>query len=757
MKWKDRDHTRENCYVQLKLDNGQEIIHSASRFVSTNCYLLYKGNKGQPGGYGGLNGLGGQGGFKGECIAISKQNKPFRVNIQAIEGCDGQDGKPGRTGKYGKNGWDVGYTDFQLWPQPQEFGTSQDRSLTIDYSTDNSDRVYCGYHYDALHSRRCYATMKESTLKHRKLTEREKLRGTSENRRRRQEATATRKAAMQRSAMEKMYGECFEKSNNFFNKISQMGAEVTANIDILQRKTKFALDEVEKLKERSREKVSRYQIYKAENKVEKVDANSKVENNTSRQEQKSKILSEIENNTVEHINWDNLFKVELSKDELRSVQEKWDSYQTNQEIITPEVQRIQQKLALAKFQNIDRNDYSLPTNDEIIQHSDFNAEKYLKICEESNSSLRQILEFQDETDRKEKIHNAFVDLRQYLLSTNELNMVKEVYKDLASVKIDNENLEEFMESINTDNEENLKKKCDKLSILCNDSNEWKKVSAVLNSSKKSGNSIEQLKDLRSMYNENLLKNGKDLFQYLFVLLNKLCSLETANSTLAKLVELVVIDGEECKNEHGRCREYALLSIYKDFLHKKQKRAEKILETFQFLSQRSLKAKWLKFHEYPNFFVTESVREVSERRSQDIDEKLLQKLYNLYLANQNETMDWHKYIDNEILNICLDKIKFNQSNCYVPFLELFSWKHDLNVKFYKQNDSKQFECIHEHSNIGKQVEHVLLRKDGTTEHLVSDQNFLELLITRRKLIAECQLERQSETYFPSNDTENWNDI
>ena len=111
-----------DCFVKLKLENGQEIIHSVSHYPSSNCYLLYKGSPDQKGGQGGLNELGGEGGYSGECVAMSKENEPFSINLKTIKGSDGPNGKPGETGK---NGWDVGYADYQNWTSASEFGADQ--------------------------------------------------------------------------------------------------------------------------------------------------------------------------------------------------------------------------------------------------------------------------------------------------------------------------------------------------------------------------------------------------------------------------------------------------------------------------------------------------------------------------------------------------------------------------------------------------------------------------------------------------------
>ena len=739
-----------NCYAELKLDNGQKIIHSASKYISTNCYLLYKGSKGQPGGRGGLNGLGGEGGFQGECIAISKQDKSlFPINVKATKGCNGHNGKPGRNGEFGKNGWDVGYTDFQLWTELKEFGTSQNQRLAINYSTDSSDRVYCGYRYDALGSSMCYATIKESALEHCSLTENEKLRETCSRRLRQQHATATRKTSMQQSAMETIYGQHFEMGNNLINRMHQMREEAAMNFELIQRKAKTAFEEVEKLKERSREKVSRYQVYEAEKQMKKTIVKAATRSGVSREERKSQILKGIEENPRNDAFWNKLLNEEFSDDELQSVKEQFETYIKDRRIETSETRCIRQKFGLAKFHSIVRNDYLLPETDEFIQHSDFDLDKYLKICEESDSKLKQTLEFQDRTERNERIQNIFDELLQYRLSTDNVNIIRKCYDQLTSVKIGNENLKELLESSNREDEKTLEQTIRKLSDLKTNQNEWNKVLSVLDSLKTIPGKTMQMRHLVSIHNEKL----QDLLKYLFDLLNQLRSLTIANDTLAKLIGLVIIEYEESENEDIRLQEY--FKLHKNFLNKKQKSLDKILEVVRFLSKRPRKASWQNSHEYPNFLTNKNTEEVLEQEL-IINEELLQKLFDLYVLKQNETIDWHQYIDDKLLDVCLNTIKSNKSNLCASLLELFAWKYELNIKVYTQDDSQQFVYVREHFNVGRQVERLLLRNDQTIERLVIDQEFVKLGITRKNLILKFHLELQDKNYFPSNALEHSDD-
>lgn len=164
-----------------------------------------------------------------------------------MEGKEGNLGKPGRTGEYGKNGWDVGYTDFQTWSSKNKYGENQDLRLCLDRSTSSSGRVYCGYKYDVLGSPACYATIKSSKLEHRKLTESEKCRDTRKQQiKRRKEAMASRKSAIQRSVIEQSYSAYFEKGDNLFNKVSEMHWSVKATFDEMRKKAKNAFEEVER-------------------------------------------------------------------------------------------------------------------------------------------------------------------------------------------------------------------------------------------------------------------------------------------------------------------------------------------------------------------------------------------------------------------------------------------------------------------------------------------------------------------------------
>ena len=135
----------------------------------------------------------------------------------------------------------------------------------------------------------CYETIKESALEHCSLTESEKFRETRSSRLRQQHATATRKASMQQSAMETIYGQHFEKGNNLINRMHQMREEAAMNFEfeLIRRKAKTAFEEVEKLKERSREKVSRYQVYEAEKQMKKTIVKAATRSGISREERKS--------------------------------------------------------------------------------------------------------------------------------------------------------------------------------------------------------------------------------------------------------------------------------------------------------------------------------------------------------------------------------------------------------------------------------------------------------------------------------------
>lgn len=739
-----------NCYAELKLPDGQKIIHSASRYISRNCYLLYKGSEGQTGGLGGRNGLSGEGGYQGECIVTSKENTMFPVNIESRKGYDGHNGKPGRTGEYGKNGWDVGYIDFQTWTGPSEFGADQKQRLRLDYSTDSSNRVYCAYQYDILGSSMCYTTIKASTLPHRKLTEREKVREINTRRQRQQQAVATRKTAMQRSAIEQLYSQHFEKSEHLLNGILQMNAESKMNFDIMRQKAKTASEEVEKLKERSREKVSRYQVYDADKKLKKKINETKKETDITPEQRKSQILSNIESSSFVDDNWVELLTEEFLEDELKNVKRTFNRYQTNRQIETPEIQRIQQKFGLAKFHNIMRDDYLLTDIHEINQNHDFNNEKYLKINEESNSNLERILEYQDINDENERIRDTFDDLLKYRISTDDFNIIKRYYNDLASIKIDNDSLREFLENLNIADDQELAETIEKLCQLKFNPTEWKKLLNIINSFTLNAKESEKLKQLFPIYNKNVPNKNEELIKYLFDFYNQIRSVIIANGILANLIELLIDELKEFKNEHARIE--TCLMLYKNFHDKKKKSIEKLYQTVQFLSQRSQKASWLKYHEYPNFFATHKDEEAESL----INMKLLQKLYDIYLIKQNETIDWHTQIDDEILGICLNRMKLNKSKFDAPLLELIGWKLQLNIKIYMETDHKQYVCVREHYTFGKQVEHLLLQEDQTIKRLVPDEEFIQLNITRKNIISKFQLERKNKEYFPFNDIEYPND-
>ena len=133
-------------------------------------------------------------------------------------------------------------------------------------------------------------------------------------------------------------------------------------------------------------------------------------------------------------------------------------------------------------------------------------------------------------------------------------------------------------------------------------------------------------------------------------------------------------------------------------------------------------------------------------------KNLQKIFDLYVLKQNETIDWHQHIDDELLDTCLNKIKSNKSN----LCALFAWKYELNIKVYIQNDSQQFVYVREHLNVGRQVERLLFRYDQTIERLVIGQEFVKPVVTRKNLILKFHLELQDKNYFPSNALEHSDD-
>ncbi|CAF4056896.1 unnamed protein product [Didymodactylos carnosus] len=542
-----------NSYIELRLANGQEIIHSASRYVSTSCYLLYKGSLGQDGGRGGLNGLSGEGGYHGECIIILKENESFSGKIETTKGKDGQDGKPGQNGEYGKNGWDVGYVDYQGWSNTSEYGENQNQRLRMDYSADNSDRVYCGYRYDVRGSSMYYATIKASALQHRKLTESEKSSEKCTHRKRQKQAVATRKSAMQKRAMTKLYKHHFKNDDHLVKGILQMNTDATISFDMMQRKAKKAFEEVDKLKERSREKVSRYQVYETEMTIRKsAAADTTMKDETNLKQRKSQILKEIKKN-IHHDDriLKKLFEEEFSEDELTNIEKQFQTYVTNRQIITPEIRRIQQKFGLTKFQNQLKNDYILPNTNGINQYYDLNIEKYLKIHKESKLGLQQILQYQQENER---IKNVFNELLQYRISTENFDTVKKYYDKFISVKIAAQSLAEFLENVDETDEQEFTK-TEKLFELKFNQNECKTFLRTLNSLKLDIRQNKNLKHLIPIYRKEVPMDKKKLLKYLLDLYKQMRSTIIANCTLANLVGLLISEHHESQNNSIRIRKY----------------------------------------------------------------------------------------------------------------------------------------------------------------------------------------------------------
>ncbi|CAF1674919.1 unnamed protein product [Rotaria magnacalcarata] len=115
--------------------------------------------------------------------------------------------------------------------------------------------------------------------------------------------------------------------------------------------------------------------------------------------------------------------------------------------------------------------------------------------------------------------------------------------------------------------------------------------------------------------------------------------------------------------------------------------------------------------------------------QHIDNKLLEKPYNIYTNKQNETIDWHKKIDKILLDICLKQMLSNKTIAYAPLLELIAWKHRLNIHTYQKSNYAQLVCNREHFVYGKQIVHILISDDQTIDNLVVDQEFVKLDLTR----------------------------
>ncbi|XP_046489758.1 uncharacterized protein [Neodiprion pinetum] len=193
--------SRRNYFIREVTEEGNEITFSyCARDLLTNCqaYLLYTGSPGQPGGNGGEYGLGGQGGYGGELMT----NNPHIV-FTARQGEDGRNGNGGYHGKYGRNGWDMGYTDYQLWPETKFYGRDQNIKLNIEYHTlSPDDAVWCPYMGK-------YATIRASNIHLRRSMEYKMRNNVRQNCEHQHQANPTRKKTISQSKISTDYSHHF--------------------------------------------------------------------------------------------------------------------------------------------------------------------------------------------------------------------------------------------------------------------------------------------------------------------------------------------------------------------------------------------------------------------------------------------------------------------------------------------------------------------------------------------------------------------
>ncbi|CAF1011148.1 unnamed protein product [Didymodactylos carnosus] len=735
--WRKPTGYPPNGYIEVKLSNGQKIIYSLSRYGDFQCYLLYKGSKGEVGGRGGLNGLGGDGGFQGECVVTTKENKPFSVHIVGTKGSRGQNGKSGRTGQYGKNGWDVGYVDYVYWTRIDEFGGGHNQRLTMDYSTNSSSRVYCGYRYDELGSSACYATIKTSVLEHRILTESEEWRETRIEGQRRKEAKATRKNMMSEKAMEKTYSKYFEKADNLMNTVSQMHSETIINFNLMRRKAKQAFEEVESLKERSREKVSRYRIYEVTRKTKTEPKQLVKMDSTIRREQKLGIITNIINSPSDADLWTTIFKDEFSSEELGKLEDHFRIYQTQRKIETTETAKIKfwQKFGLAKFRGIVDDNLLVEINDDINLNNNFNSGKYLKISDKSYEELEWLREFQGAAFQYRNIEDAFHELCQHQLSASNLDMIKTNYDKLASINIGTEKLEELLHLWQKDDNHSFPK----LSELKRNKTEWEKVLEVFRSFDENNLNSTELNNKVPCYMEEILNQDHDLVKYLFALFNNFRTLKITNNTLAKMIGWLVAENMNSKNCDPIIVSY--MQFEKNFMDKKENSLNSILLAIHSLSHRLPKATWQISHEYPTFLFKKSPNSDS-KQIQNIDQGLLEKLYNIYIKKQHEIIDWHTKLNEAILDICLQQMLSNKTIAFAPLLELVAWKNGLQIRVYEKTKFNQLICNREHFVHGKQIVNLLIGDNQTIENLIIDQDDRDELETRLEKLSSDSMEPNS---------------
>uniref|UniRef100_A0A914VQ37 Chloroplast protein-transporting ATPase n=1 Tax=Plectus sambesii TaxID=2011161 RepID=A0A914VQ37_9BILA len=219
---------------------GQNITFSCgSTFWGYQAFFLYKGSEGKAGSLGGQQGLGGDAGFKGDCLAVCpKNNRSIPINFISKGGDKGTDGKPGRNGEYGKNGWDMGWLDFQNWTAPRN---------------NSSSSVYCPYRYKELKMSDYYVGFEQAALEHKYLNAHEKFRDRADLRKHKA-AIATRKNTISKEQTEQNYSKFFDSDTALSQEVDKAQAEEKTNYNALQNKANEMFEEVEKAKERSREK-----------------------------------------------------------------------------------------------------------------------------------------------------------------------------------------------------------------------------------------------------------------------------------------------------------------------------------------------------------------------------------------------------------------------------------------------------------------------------------------------------------------------
>ena len=438
------------------------------------------------------------------------------------------------------------------------------------------------------------------------------------------------------------------------------------------------------------------------------------------QQKKSEILFEIRENPDDDNAWIQLLNEEYSKDELNDIEKEFQAYQTNRKIETEHFRILHQKFRLSKFQNINKEDVSIADTHDSEELSDLAIEKYLKIDGESNTILEKILEYTD-ANESNIIELIFDDLRKSRISTKEFNIVKNISEQLISIQINGRTLLQCIEILNTINELEFTKTINGLFSSADYKREEKKLFQTINSLKAQMKNTEQLKSLIPIYDKKLANNNEDVLKYLIDFYKRINYVKIANYTLANIIELFIIKCEESIDNDPRVQ--VCLILYENFLEKKQKSMEKILQIVQILLRRPLKAKWRRSNEYPNF--TKVVNTGTDEEEMEIDEKLLQKLYDLYLVKQNQMMDWHERIDDHLLELCCTKMKSDASRLCAPLFELIGWKHQLNIVLYCQNDPGQFCYVREHFDFSPQVEHLLIGDDTIIKRLVINEELVKL--------------------------------